>query len=46
MKKEYPFSSAEKLWRMGLVPIKYQGKWSLYGSPKGDGRIKELWREE
>jgi hypothetical protein len=41
--KGYPFRSAVKLWKLGLVPS-YDGKvWRLHGSPKGDGRIVTLW---
>ena len=42
--KGYPFKSAVKLWRMGLVPCKdYSDKWYLIGSPKGDGKVEILW---
>ena len=43
--KGYPYKSAVKLWRMGLVPIRYQDKWHLYGSPKGNGKVECLWTE-
>jgi len=44
--KGYPFKSAVKLWRMGLVPVYYQNKWHLYGSPKGNGKVECLWKEK
>ncbi len=41
--KGYPFKSAVKLWKMGLVPS-YDGKvWRLHGSKNGDGKISILW---
>jgi hypothetical protein len=44
--KGYPFQSAVKLWKMGLVPAYDGKKWQLYGSPKGDGKIKVIWEGE
>jgi hypothetical protein len=44
--KGYPFKSVVKLWRMGLVTVRYGNKWHLYGSPKGDGKIECLWTEQ
>jgi hypothetical protein len=43
--KGYPFQSAVKLWRMGLVPAYDGKKWMLFGSPKGNGKIIKVWEE-
>jgi hypothetical protein len=43
--KGYLFQSVVDLWKMGLV-AGYDGKkWMLFGSPKGNGKCVELWRE-
>jgi hypothetical protein len=44
--KGYPFKSVVELWRMGLLPVYYQDKWHLYGSPEGNGKIECLWEEK
>ena len=38
----YPYQPAADLWRKGLIPVKYRGKWHLLGGPK----MKELWKED
>jgi len=41
----YPFRSAVRLWRAGLVPCKdYHYNWCLIGSPGGDKKVEVLWR--
>ena len=37
----YPFQSAVDLWKRGFVPVKYQGRWHLYGWR--DGKAVSLW---
>ena len=37
----YPFMPAVRLWRAGLVPVKYGDVWRLFG--KKDGKVQELY---
>ncbi|MHB8361968.1 MAG: hypothetical protein ACYDDC_09255 [Thermoplasmataceae archaeon] len=37
----YPFQSAVDLWKRGFVPVRYQGKWHLYGWRNGN--VVSLW---
>jgi len=46
LKGKYPFYPAVYLWKRGLVPVHYNSKWYLCGSPKGDGKGEVLWKEE
>jgi hypothetical protein len=40
----YPFAPAVRLWKAGLVPIKYDGVWRLFG--RKNGKVQELYRLE